>query len=139
MARKAKPAQPQDDGAPNINNMQFWRGVARQFIDDSNKWHQGEVAVAFKLLGDVIGKEWGRASRLGDKAENSTLSLSVNIKISRKETPPSVVVSLGYSEKHSQSAASDVPDLDQTELPGISEPKARAEMKVPDVELEGVA
>jgi hypothetical protein len=138
MAKKAK-SKPEETGSGttgnlgpvDVSNMQFWREVARQIVpNEDDDWHIGEVATTLRLLGDCLGKEWAQASKICNKSEGALLGLGISVSINRKETPPSVKVSLGYAEKHKRSAESDVADPSQTELPGISEPSSRAEMTV---------
>src|SRR3974390_395318 len=131
MAKKIKAKAAEPVGAVNVGDMQFWREVARQIVpNEDDEWHIGEIATTLRLMGDCIGKEWIQASKICNKSEASSLGLGISVSISRKETPPTVKVSLGYAEKHKRSAQSDVPDPNQTELPGISQPSSRAEMTV---------
>lgn len=125
MAKKPKKAQtPKTSEAPETiaaGGVQFWRGVVREILPkEKEEWHVGEVATALKLQTELLTKHWADASRIADKSEGRTVSLSISIKIDRKEIPPVVKVSVGFSESHGGKAASDVPDPAQDELPGLT-------------------
>lgn len=127
MPSKKKKTKPAAEATPesgasvtiDIDNVQFWRSVADQIApDEQDKWKVGEIATALMLQAGLWRKEYDSMNNISDKCDGMAVSFSV--KTDRTSTPPLVKVNGSYSEKHPMKAESDVPDINQTELPGMS-------------------
>lgn len=106
----------------DIGNMQYWRGLANQILPElEDEYEIGEVAVILQQIATALGKEQGAISKICKKNEDSSVTFSFACGIDRRTTPSEVQTKLGFSEKHSVTFKSTVPDPSQTELPGLNE------------------
>lgn len=114
----------------DIGNMQYWRGLATQILPDlEDEYEIGEVAVILQQIATAIGKEQGAISKICKKNEDSSVTFSFACGIDRRTTPSEVQTKLGFSEKHSVTFKSTVPDPSQTELPGLNETEVHDDAK----------
>lgn len=106
----------------DIGNMQYWRGLAKSICPDlEDEYEIGEVATILQQIATGFGKEQGAISKICKKNEDSCVTFSFACGIDRRTTPSEVQTKLGFSEKHSVTFKSTVPDPSQTELPGLNE------------------
>ena len=110
-----------------IDKMPFWRQLAGQLLpDEKDQWHVGEIATALRLTAELLRDNWPVASTICDKSEKAKITLGISVCVDRKETPPSVGVALSFGERIKRLAASEVPNPDQLDLPGVVEDKTEA-------------
>lgn len=104
----------------DIHRHSFWRGLASKLVpEEKDDWHIGELATALQLGCGQLAEHWAQISEICGRTEDSVIRVGFTAEIDRGAKPACVSVKLSYAEKYKGSAASDVPDPNQDQLPGL--------------------
>lgn len=133
---KTKP-EPKAEGASSagidVSSLQFWLGVVQALLpEEKDEWRQMEIAVVFRLQSGLLAENWDSINKVAS-ANDDRMSVGWVWQSDRTQTPPVVKVNGGYGAKRKKmKAQSDVPDVNQKELPGI-DPEPEADDEPPHV------
>ena len=113
-----KPTATTGNLKPELENFRFWEQLAGQVLPDTkDATHINEVATMFYGLAVALNGEWDIITRICEKNDDKTITVSTAFQIDRRNQPAEVTTKVTYSEKHGQTVKRRVPAPGQEELP----------------------